>query len=354
MTINKNRLTNLAVGVLLILLCLSVSGLHAAEAARLFILHSYEEGHICGQPQHDGVIEALERHGFRVGSELVLGVYHMDTKRKNNTPELIARQARLAVQKIEAFAPDVLVTLDDNAFKHVGLRFVDRDPAVVFSGLNGQPEDYNLQTPFMASRQRPGRNVTGVYEKLHIADAFRVHARMFEGLNKVVIMVDESPTGKAIHRQIELELSGKDLPCSWDLKPIPSWEAFKAEIEACNDDVTIGAIYPACLLLKDAHGNTYTANEILAWTSKHSKKPEIALNFSFTRLGLFGGAAVDFFTMGQHAGEYASQILKGVPAGTLAIQNAERYALSFNLTRARQLGINLPEEILMAADEVVR
>ena len=342
--------TMVLIGILLI----SIPTVHAVAPFRLFILHSYEDGHICGQPQHDGVIDALSKNGFNVGKELELGVYYMDTKRKNNTPELIADQARRAMKAIQAFAPDVLVTLDDNAFKHVALQFVDRGPAVVFSGLNGQPEDYHRQTAFMQSRERPGHNVTGVYEKLHIADAFRIHAKMFDGLEKVVIMVDTSPTGQAIYRQIELELAGEVLPCRWELKSIPSWEAFKAEVDACNHDEAVGAIYPACLLLKDSDGTTYTAGDIFAWTLSNSQKPEIALNFSFTRLGLFGGAAVDFFSMGQHAGEQVAEILRGVPAGNLAIREADRYALSFNLTRAHQLGITLPEEILLAADEVIR
>jgi len=52
--------------------------------------------------------------------------------------------------------------------------------------------------------------------------------------------------------------------------------------------VNVGGIYPAALLLKDAAGRTRTAPEIFAWTAAHSKKPEIALNYAFTRMGLFG------------------------------------------------------------------
>ena len=110
-------------GILSIVFFCSAAVLQAAEPSRIFILHSYEEDHICGQPQHDGVIDALSRNGFHAGKDFTLGVFYMDTKRKNNTPALIARQAAAAMEQIEAFAPDVLVTLDDNAFKHVGLRF---------------------------------------------------------------------------------------------------------------------------------------------------------------------------------------------------------------------------------------
>ncbi len=36
----------------------------AATIPRIFILHSYESGHVCGQPQHDGFISALRSAGY--------------------------------------------------------------------------------------------------------------------------------------------------------------------------------------------------------------------------------------------------------------------------------------------------
>ncbi|MBW1721874.1 MAG: hypothetical protein JRJ78_07400 [Deltaproteobacteria bacterium] len=320
----------------------------------LFILHSYEKGHVCGQPQHDGVIAALKEAGFEEGKNLVLRTYYMDTKRKNNTPELIEWQARIALDMIRDFDPDLLVTLDDNAFRTVALKLVDSPIAVIFSGMNGQPEDYNAITPFMKDRSRPGHNITGVYEKLHFVDAVKVHARLFPGLRKVRVLVDPSPTGKAIMNQVRKEISREPLPCAWDMKLVKSWEAYRNTILSTNEDPEIGAIYPAALLLKDARGKTYTAPEIFAWTARHSRRPEIAVNYDFTRMGLFGGAAVDFFYMGKQAGRMAVRCLRGEDPGTIPIEDAERYALVFNLDRARQLGIHIPPDVLMAADEVVQ
>ena len=121
-----------------------------------------------------------------------------------------------------------------------------------------------------------------------------------------------------------------------------------------NENPEFGAIYPATLLLKDDQGNTYTAPEIFKWTIQKSRKPEIAVNYEFTRLGLFGGAAIDFYAMGYQAGEMAVRILKGECAGDIAIEDAVRYALVFNLKRASQLGISIPDEIILAADEVIK
>jgi putative ABC transport system substrate-binding protein len=334
------------------------SGIYTVHASadlphRVFILHSYEANHVCGQPQHDGIVTALKREGFKENKNLVLQVYFMDTKRKNNTPELIKEQARLALEKIRSFRPNVLVTLDDNAFSTVALNLVDSAIPIVFSGMNGQPEDYNKIKPFMDSRSLPGHNITGVYEKLHIVDAIKVHSRLFPGLKKIRIFVDQSPTGKAITKQIEIELGRESIPCSWDMKIMESWEEYQEEIHSLNRDSEVGAVYPAALLLKDRKGATYTAPEIFAWTVRNSRKPEIAINYAFTRLGLFGGAAVDFYAMGLQAGRMVTQCLRGENPGGMAIEEADKYALVFNLKRAEQLGIKIPPDILMAADEVI-
>ena len=324
------------------------------HTARIFILHSYEYNHVCGQPQHDGMIAMLKKAGFIENQNLELQLYYMDTKRKNNTPELIIKQADIALQKIKLFKPDVLVTLDDNAFRWVSLKLVDSGISIVFSGLNGQPEMYNRQQPFMLSRENPGHNITGIYEKLHIVDAIRVHSRLFPNFQKLKIITDQSPTGKAINTQIKLELEHADISVDWEINVVKDWDEYQAEILSANSDPTIGAIYPVALLLKDKKGSVYTAPEIFKWTIQVSKKPEIAVNYAFTRMGLFGGAAVDFYSMGQQAGQMVVKILGGKFPGIIPIEEASRYALAFNLKRARQLNINIPNEILLAADEVVK
>lgn len=333
---------------------ISIARSASRSPTRIFILHSYEKGHVCGQPQHDGVIAALKKAGFKGKENVEIKVYYMDTKRKNNTPELIKKQAQMALDQIRFFEPDVLVTLDDNAFRSVALNLVDSNLSVVFSGMNGQPEDYNQTKHFMNARSQPGHNITGVYEKLHICDAINVHSKLFPGFKKIIFFVDPSPTGRAISKQIKLELKDEAIPCKWQMIMARTWEEYKSQILKANTDPDIGVIYPAALLLKDRDGNTYTAPEIFSWTIQNSKKVEIAVNYAFTRLGLFGGAAVDFYAMGQQAGQMVVKIIRGQSPGNIAIEDAHRYALVFNLKRAEQLGVAIPSDILMAADEVVR
>ena len=199
------------------------------------IIHSYERDHVCGAPQADGVVAALKEAGWNVGETLQIQSYYMDTKKTHTTPDAIREQADIALKQIEDFAPNVVVVLDDNAIREVMLPLVDHtDLSLVFSGMNGQPEAYNDKQSFMHTRQRPGSNVTGVYEKLWVGKSLAVMSaalRILDKSSRVVGITDYSPTGKAITRQFELELAREDLPVTWDLRRVKDFTEYTRLIE---------------------------------------------------------------------------------------------------------------------------
>jgi len=334
-----------------------VAGSAWADSKRVYIAASYEKSHVCGWPQEQGVIKGLSKEGWFEGMNLEVKRFYMDTKRKNTTSEAMKKVAAEVLTEIDAYKPHVLVTLDDNAFREVGLHFVERpDMAVVFSGMNGQPEKYNAKKPYMNSRENPGGNITGVYEKLYVVRSMKVMERAVSGLKggKIVGITDYSPTGNAITKQFEMELAKKQGAINWELVRVKNWQEYTALITKINSDDSVKAIYPVALTLKVSETETYTAPEIFEWTIQNSKKPEMALNYFFSKVGLFGGAAVDFKAMGFLAGKKAGKVLSGEKAGDLPIEDAPDYAIVFNLKRAKQLGIDVPAPLLTAADYVYK
>lgn len=338
------------------LLLPQLGGARCADRAQarplVYILHSYEPDNPCGEPQHRGVIAGLEAAGLYERDNIRIHSHYMDTRKKNNTPELEAAAAEKAHAEVLQLRPALLVTIDDAAFSGVGLRFAGQADAmpVVFCGLNGLPEDYNANRPFFTTRQKPGGNITGVYEKLHVAAALKVNREILQRDGDVVVITDSSNLGKSIQRQVEQELADTT---GWRLTRALNWEDYQRIIHNAGEDEKVTAIYPAALLLRSADGQTRTALDIFRWTRMNSRKPEIPINFSFCKMGLFGGAAVDFFAMGRQAGRQAARILQGTPAGEIPIEDAARFALAFNVARARELEIHIPEDILLAADEII-
>ncbi len=98
-----------------------------AESKRILIVASYEKNHICGWPQEQGVLKGLAKEGWFEGLNLEVERFYMDTKRTNTTLEAMKKAASRILKNMDDAPPRLLVTLDDNAFREVGLKMAGRD-----------------------------------------------------------------------------------------------------------------------------------------------------------------------------------------------------------------------------------
>jgi ABC-type uncharacterized transport system substrate-binding protein len=141
---------------------------------RVYIVQSYEVGHVCGEPQAEGELQSLAAAGWTVGRNLQVKTYYMDTYKVNTSPEAMHEQGQNALKEISEFKADLVFVNDAAAVAQVMMPLVGGDIPVVFSGMNGQPEMYNERKHFMESWAHLGSNVTGLYEKLYAAQAVKV------------------------------------------------------------------------------------------------------------------------------------------------------------------------------------
>ncbi len=339
----------------LLLFCLlfcQAAVLRGADLPRVCIVHSYDPQNIVSIPQDQGIVEALAAAGFVDGSTVRIHRFYMDTKKTFTRPEQIEARGRAALEKIKTLKPDLVFTVDDNAARKVMLPLVDSSVPLVFTGINNRPELYNHLKRFMETREHPGHNVTGVYEKLYIGKSVQVMREILPDLEKIVFIVDDSPTGNAIRRQMEEELSDQQSGILYSIRQVGAFDEYKRLIRRINADPETGAYYPVAVRLSTCDNKIVTNLEILRWTLAHTAKPDLAVNYYACRLGLFGGVSVNFKAMGRQAGAKGAAVLKGSPAGSIAIEDAADYALVFNLARARQLKVTLPADLLGSADRL--
>ena len=316
------------------------------QKIKVFILHSYEEDHVCGAPQGKGIAESL-RNEFK--DRVQIRSRFMNTKTINSAPDKMKDEALLVLREVESFKPDVLFTLDDDAFREVGLKLNGKSYPIIFSGLNGQPEKYSKGTPFLDEKGRPSSNITGVYEKLHFQTAINVMKGVIPNIKKIFALLDMTPTSYAIRTQLEMELIGYPEKMEVVFKHVGTMQDYLRELNEINNDSSIQAVYPVVLSVLDDTGKSVGFNTTLKAYIENCKKPGMALNFDFARLGLFGGASVDFSAMGRQAGIMANKLLKGARIQEFPIESAEKYLITFNKGIADRLKIRIPDELIATA-----
>lgn len=343
--------------VTLVLAAALIFGFSEAFAMqKVFFVHSYDPENPCGVPQQTGAVNMLEKLGYEDGKDILYEAFYMDTKKTYTTSDQQKERGEIALSMIREFDPDVVMVIDDNAVRHVIPPLVDTKYQVVFSGMNGQVEDYDKMVEFMETRQRPGHNITGVIEYMHFAESFRLMQRIIPTLKKVMFIADNTPSGDGLTKAIKRDVQNKsEFPVEVEIRRAGTFMEYKDLIREANKREDIHAVYPIAVGL-DAPPpkDRVIPQEIFAWTLRNNKKPDVAATFFFCKFGLLGGATVDFPAMGEEVGLKIARILKGEKAGNISIENCKRFAIAINLARAEQLGVQIPADILGAADHLYK
>jgi putative tryptophan/tyrosine transport system substrate-binding protein len=70
-----------------------------------------------------------------------------------------------------------------------------------------------------------------------------------------------------------------------------------------------------------------------------------------------GGLAsfgIDFLDLNRRAAEYVDRILRGAKPADLPVERPRKFEVAFNLKTARELGLRIPQSLLLRADRVVQ
>ena len=256
--------------------------------------------------------------------------YRWSEGRPERNAEIAAEFVRLKV--------DAIVTLGSAvpAFKRVTSAI-----PIVFA-LSTDPVGGGL----VASLARPGGNVTGLSNQ-----AADVASKRFEFLREVVphlrrlaIMLN------AGFPQAVLEMAGVQAAArKLDLEVLPL-EIRKAEdIAPALEDLSAKA--DALYVVDDA---LVTANRTRILTfALGARLPAIFNNRSFVEVGGFMSYGPNFPDLFRRAADLVDKILRGANPAEIPVEQPTKFDLVFNLTTAKALGLTIPQNLLVLADEVI-
>jgi putative ABC transport system substrate-binding protein len=81
--------------------------------------------------------------------------------------------------------------------------------------------------------------------------------------------------------------------------------------------------------------------------------PTMHFLHEFPSMGGLMGYGPDYPTLRRRLAVYVDKILKGAKPADLPIEQPTRLVFSINLATARELGLKVPQSLLMRADKVI-
>jgi putative ABC transport system substrate-binding protein len=281
-------------------------------------------------PILDSLREGLRELGYVEGKSVVIvpRFAHGDFTR---LPQLVEELARERV--------DVVVSRGPSSDYTKVLR--SRVPVVFI--YSGDP----VAAGFADSLNRPGRNMTGITMMALELSAKRVDVlkELVPRASRIALLSNPEHAGELDEYRVTEE-AARRLGASitrYLVKTPQDLAAMYAEIRSARPDAMI--VFPDSLtLLRRAEIAEFAARERIPTMYGWSEFVESGGLVSYgPRL------ADNFKTLAQ----FVDKILKGASANTLPIEQASRIGLILNMAAARNIGLAVPQSILLRADRVI-
>lgn len=264
----------------------------------------------------------------------------MDTK-KNLSGGV--QKAREAYKLYKYFRPDGVIAADDNAqslFVVPYLKDKVKTP-VMFAAVNEEPEEYGY----------PASNVSGILERDFIAESIAFAKQLVPTINTVGFLAKDSPSGRAILKQIEKETDTY----------LAKFVSFKL-VETINETLTVIENYnktcdalfvDATNGIIDADGKSLDNRQVTQIISKSFKKPTIGSNNFHVRNGVLCAVGKSGNAQGRESALMLLKAIKGIPIKQIPITVNKYGKRMLNITVMKELGIK-PKRRILLGTELVR
>jgi putative ABC transport system substrate-binding protein len=201
---------------------------------------------------------------------------------------------------------------------------------------------------FVSNLAHPGGNITGFsnYE-------FSIGGKWIELLKRIapslahvtlVFNPDVSPQSKFFASSIES--AAPSLGVEATAAPVHSPADIERAIETVSRRPNGGLIFPT-------DGFLTLHRQLVVESAARHRVPAIYGSQSFAEIGGLMSYTIDFEAQFRQAAVYIDRILKGAKPGDLPVQGPSKYSFVINLKAAKALGIEVPTNLLLTADDYI-
>jgi putative tryptophan/tyrosine transport system substrate-binding protein len=262
---------------------------------------------------------------------------------RNLDPEQAEGQADAFVRE----RVDVIVSFEDqsiDAAKAATAKMRGRRIPVVFL----HPSD-PLADGLAKSFSRPGGNLTGVFGPRDVvAKQLEVYQALVPRLRRVLTLVD--PTDPRTERTLkEYRSAAAQLqrPLELDIREAST----AADLKRVFGSLRPGEVDGAFLLSNNLRQNHSALSIKLA---DRERLPIQGSRKEWVEQGALFSYGIDLAPLGRAGARYIDRILRGVSPADLPVDDIRTIEFAINLKTASKLGIRLPQELVIRADEVYR
>jgi putative tryptophan/tyrosine transport system substrate-binding protein len=310
----------------------AVAAQQPARMSRIGFLSAASSSNITILPRIEAFRQGLRELGYIEGKNIVIDYRYADGK-QDRLKELAAELVRLKV--------DVIVTGGPTATRPAK-EATSTIPIVM--GFDNDP----VGAGFVARLARPGRNITGL-STLHpeiSGKQLEFLKEIVPKLSRVAVLGSWSQPGnvealrevKVAAEALGLQLQHLEIQASKDI------EAVFPEASRGRADAILVLANPVVIFQQAQFIELVAKNRLPAVYSQ----PE------FVDAGGLMSYTANFADLFRRAAVYVDKILKGANPADLPIEQPTKFELVINLKTAKQIGLNMPPNVLARADRVIR
>jgi len=130
-------------------------------------------------------------------------------------------------------------------------------------------------------------------------------------------------------------------------RPVTSVEELRAALGALRAG-------EADAYLSSTAGMVVSQAALVVETMKEKKLPSMFSELDSVVKGGLASYGVSYDAMGRLAAKYVQRILLGANPGELPVEQVDRLYFVINLKTAKELGLTIPQSLLVRADEVIQ
>ena len=279
------------------------------------------------------LLEGLRERGYVQGRNLIIECRWTEG-RDERAPALAAELVSLKVDLLVAYS-----TPNVRAAKQA----TSTIPIVMLGVID--PVGRGL----VASLARPGGNVTGLADDAgrEVAGTYlRLIKEALPQVSRVAFLGYASDPPETVWRA-ELEATARALHVTLLPYELREPEALDSAVAAMNKA-------RAEALLVAPHPFMYTHAQQIVDLANRNRLPAMYPDRYFADAGGLLVYGVDLLAIRRRVGFYVDEIFKGAKPSDLAVEQPTRFELLINLKSAKELGLTIPQSLLLRAADVVQ